>query len=207
LLFGIFIYDGVEPIDLATFGVLSMARRIRPEIDICTIAPRGGKVALANGLTVIADHGIAEAPAVDVLVITGGATWVEQSRAPETLAFLRERAAAIPVVSVCTGGMILAASGVLDGKPATTKREVVPPEISPLQRLRDDYPQIDVHEAGLVDAGSVVTGGGVSLCIDTMLHLLERLFGAETAAETARILEYQRAWAANLAQFPPLIVR
>ncbi len=207
MLFGIFIYDGVEPIDLATFGVLSMARRIRPEIDICTIAPRGGKVALANGLTVIADHGIAEAPAVDVLVITGGATWVEQSRAPETLAFLRERAAAIPVVSVCTGGMILAASGVLDGKPATTKREVVPPEISPLQRLRDDYPQIDVHEAGLVDAGSVVTGGGVSLCIDTMLHLLERLFGAETAAETARILEYQRAWAANLAQFPPLIVR
>ena len=37
--FGIFIYDGVEPIDLATFGVLSMARRIRPDIEICTLAP------------------------------------------------------------------------------------------------------------------------------------------------------------------------
>ena len=47
--FGIFIYDGVEPIDLATFGVLSMARRIVPEIAICTIAPRAGPVALANG--------------------------------------------------------------------------------------------------------------------------------------------------------------
>ena len=49
-----------------------------------------------------------------------------------------------------------------------------------------------------------MTGGGVSLCIDAMLHLLKRLFGAEVAAETARILEYDRAWSANLAQFPPV---
>jgi transcriptional regulator GlxA family with amidase domain len=206
VLFGIFIYDGVEPIDLATYGVLSMAKRIRPEIELCTIAPAGGAVALANGLRAIADYGIAEAPALDILVVTGGATWVAQSRAPETLAFIRARAAAIPVVSVCTGGMILAASGVLDGKSATTKREIVPPEVSPLRRLRDEYPAITACEASLVDSGGIVTGGGVSLCIDTMLHLLQRLFGAEMAAETARIIEYQRAWAANLAQFPPLLV-
>jgi transcriptional regulator GlxA family with amidase domain len=204
MLFGIFIYDGVEPIDLATYGVLSMARRIRPDIAICTVAPASGPVALANGLTVIADHGIATAPALDVLVVTGGPGWVAQSTAPETLAFIRHQAATIPVVSVCTGGMILAASGVLDGRAATTKREVVPPEQSPLQRLRDEYPQVATHDASLVDAGSIVTGGGVSLCIDTMLHLLQRFFGAEVAAETARIIEYQRAWAANLALFPPL---
>ena len=52
--FGIFIYDGVEPIDLATFGVLSMARRIAPQIEICTIAPKAGIVRLSNGLDVIA---------------------------------------------------------------------------------------------------------------------------------------------------------
>jgi len=46
--FGIFIYDGVEPIDLATFGVLSMARRIRPDIEICTLAPAAGAVRLSN---------------------------------------------------------------------------------------------------------------------------------------------------------------
>jgi putative intracellular protease/amidase len=132
VLFGIFIYDGVEPIDLATYGVLSMAKRIRPEIDICTVSPSGGTVALANGLRVIADYGIATAPPLDVLVVAGGPGWVSQSKAPETLAFIRRQAAAIPVVSVCTGAMILAASGVLDGKPATTKREVVPPEVSPL---------------------------------------------------------------------------
>lgn len=205
MLFGIFIYDGVEPIDLATYGVLSMAKRIRPEIDICTVAPVGGTVELANGLRVIADHGIADVPALDILVVAGGPGWVVQSRAPETLAFIRRQAAAIPIVSVCTGGMILAASGVLDGKPATTKREVVPPEVSPLQLMRREYPQVAAQDAVLVDAGSIVTGGGVALCIDTMLHLLQRLFGAGTAAETARIIEYQRAWTANLERLPPVI--
>lgn len=205
MLFGIFIYDGVEPIDLATYGVLSMAKRIRPEIAICTVAPTGGTVELAHGLRVIADYGIAATPTLDILVITGGPGWVAQSQSPDTLAFIRRQAAAIPVVSVCTGAMILAASGVLDGKAATTKREVVPPEVSPLQLLRSEYPHVAARNAVLVDAGSIVTGGGVSLCIDTMLHLLKRLFGPEMAGETARIIEYQRAWTANLEQLPPLI--
>ena len=72
MLFGIFIYDGVEPIDLATYGVLSMARRIAPEIEICTIAPRAGPVALANGLKVTADYGIDDAPRCDLVIVTGG---------------------------------------------------------------------------------------------------------------------------------------
>jgi transcriptional regulator GlxA family with amidase domain len=203
--FGVLIYDDVEPIDLATFGVLSMAKRIQPDIEICTIAPRSGVILLANGLRVVADHDFQTAPKLDMLIVTGGPGWVEQSKLPETLAFIRNSAAEIPVVSVCTGGMILAASGVLDGKAATTKREVVPPEVSPLQRLRDEYPAVAAHEASLVDTGAIVTGGGVSLCIDTMLHLLKKLYGPETAAETARIIEYQRAWAANLGEFPPLV--
>jgi len=206
VLFGVFIYDGVEPIDLATFGVLSMAKRIRPEIEICTISPRGGVTALANGLRVIADFDLQTAPRLDVLIVTGGSGWPEQVRSPPTLEFLRRYAADIQVVSVCTGGLILAASGVLDGKAATTKRAVVPPELSPLERLRDEYPNIDVREASLVDEGRVITGGGVSLCIDTMLYLLKKLFGAEMAAETARIIEYQRAWTANMEQFPPLLM-
>jgi len=70
--------------------------------------------------------------------------------------------------------------------------------------MRERHPLIDVREASLVDEDRVITGGGVSLCIDAMLHLLKRLYGAEVADETARILEYQRAWSANLEQFPPL---
>ena len=206
MLFGIFIYDGVEPIDLATFGVLSMARRIAPEIEICTIAPRAGTVALANGLKVAADFGIDDAPSCDLVIVTGGPGWTAQAAAPTTLDYIRRVHATNRVASVCTGGMILAASGILDGGPATTKREVVAPEISPLVVMRANYPQIDVQEAMLVDRGAkLVTGGGVSLCIDTTLHLLATMLGQHVAEETARIMEYQRAWRANREGFAPVL--
>src|ERR1700744_2582784 len=183
--FGIFIYDGVEPIDLATFGVLSMARRIAPEIAICTIAPRAGPVALANGLKVTADFGIDDAPPCDLVIVTGGPGWSVQAQTPATLAYIRRVHASRRIASVCTGGMILAASGVLDDGPATTKREVVPPETAPIEAMRASYPQIDVREAVLVDrGGKLVTGGGVSLCIDTTLHLLANMLGQPVADET-----------------------
>ena len=203
--FGIFIYDGVEPIDLATFGVLSMARRIAPEIAICTIAPRAGPVALANGLKVSADFGIDDAAACDLVIVTGGPGWTAQARAPATLDYIRRVHASHRVASVCTGGMILAASGVLDGGPATTKREVVAPETSPLEMMRASYPRIAVREAMLVDTGAVVTGGGVTLCIDTTLHLIAGMLGPRVADETARIMEYQRAWRANREGFAPIM--
>ena len=73
MLFGVLIYEGVEPIDLVTFGVLSMARRIRNDIEICTIAPSAGVTLLANGLKVIADYDLQSAPRLDVvLIVTGG---------------------------------------------------------------------------------------------------------------------------------------
>jgi transcriptional regulator GlxA family with amidase domain len=206
MLFGIFIYDGVEPIDLATFGVLSMARRVAPEIEICTIAPHAGPVALANGLKVTADFGIEDAPSCDLVIVTGGPGWPAQAQAQATLDYIRRVHAASRIASVCTGGMILAASGILDGGPATTKREVVPPEKSPIEVMRATYPQIDVREAILVDrSGGVVTGGGVSLCIDTTLHLLAGMLGPQVAQETARIMEYQRAWQANRDGLAPVL--
>src|ERR1700744_3144040 len=86
---GIFIYDGCEPIDLATFGVLSMARRVAPEIEICTVAPQAGPVVLANGLEVSADFGIAEARICDLLIVTRDPGWSAQAAAPLTLDFIR----------------------------------------------------------------------------------------------------------------------
>jgi transcriptional regulator GlxA family with amidase domain len=204
--FGIFIYDGVEPIDLATFGVLSMARRIAPEISICTIAPKAGPVALANGLKVTADFGIDEAPSCDVVIVTGGPGWSAQASAPATLDYIRRVHAARRIASVCTGGMILAASGILDGGPATTKREIVPPETPPVAVMRASYPQIDVCEAMLVERpDGLLTGGGVTLCIDTTLHLLSQMLSDDVANETARIMEYSRAWRANRDAFAPVL--
>jgi transcriptional regulator GlxA family with amidase domain len=57
-----------------------------------------------------------------------------------------------------------------------------------------------------VDTGAVVTGGGVSLCIDTTLHLIADMLGQQVADETARIMEYQRAWCANREGFAPVLI-
>jgi transcriptional regulator GlxA family with amidase domain len=204
--FGVFIYDGVEPIDLAAFGVLSMARRVAPQIEPVAIAPRGGAVALSNGLEVTARYGVDDAPRLDVLIVTGGPGWKTQCRNDATLEYVRRVARESLVASVCTGGMILAASGILDGRKATTKKEVIAgQEEPPLQVMQRDYPAIEALPARLVDCGRVVTGGGVTLCIDVVLHLLERLLGAPVAAETARILEYSTAWHANRQTFRAVV--
>jgi transcriptional regulator GlxA family with amidase domain len=196
----ILLYPGVEPIDLATFGVLSMARRVAPEISMYTVARVAGLVALANGLKVIADHGFADAPDADVLIVTGGPGWQEAARCDETLAFVRAWSQRGVTASVCTGAMILAAAGVLDGHSATTKREIIGAEAQPLGLLRDRHPRVEAVEALVVDGGAVITGGGVTLCIDAMLYLIGRFVGAEAARETARILEYTAAWDANRAR-------
>ena len=200
----VLIYEGTEPIDLATYGVLSMARRVAPAIEIFTVAERAGVVVLANGLKVVADYAYADAPTTDVLIITGGPGWQQQAQTAATLEFIRARSRSISVAAVCTGGMILAAAGLLDGRTATTKREVVGAEVSPLALMRERYPAIKALDARLVDCGTVLTGGGVTLCIDMTLYLLERFLGPAVARETARILEYSAALAANQARLPTI---
>jgi transcriptional regulator GlxA family with amidase domain len=204
--FGIVVYDDVEPIDIgATYGVLSMARRIEPTIEMFLVAARAGTVRCASGLEVVAHHGFADCPPADAIIVTGGPGWKREAANPEMLAFLRGvPRATVVVASVCTGAMILAAAGLLDGHHATTKREVAGAEIPPIAILREEYPRIRVVTAPVVDEGAIVTGGGVSLAIDLTLHLLERLGGPRLAVETARIIEYTNARRANVAAFQAL---
>jgi len=195
--FAQFIYDGVEPVEMAIYGVLSMARRIAPRIGMFTVAPRAGVVELANGLRVLADHAMAECPPADVLIVCGGPGWSREAQSPATLEFLRSYRPQLALASVCTGGMILAATGLLDGRRATTKRKGFEGEVPPLGLMRERHPAIQALEARLVDEGTLITGGGVTLCIDATLHLLQRFVGEDVARKTAEAMEYSRAWEAN----------
>lgn len=195
---GVVLYDGVEPIDLGgTLGVLSMARRILPNLADAVTAPEAGPVRLAGGLVVQAPYGLAEAPDCDVFIVCGGPGWPEAARDPRLLAFLRARPPE-RLASVCTGAMILAAAGPLDGRTATTRRAAAGAETTaPLDLLRSAAPGVTTRSALIVEDG-VVTGGGVSLAIDTTLYLLGRLYGIEARDEVARLIEYDRAFAANV---------
>lgn len=192
-MYGILIYDGVEPIDLgATYGVLSIAKRIAPDLAFAGVARSAGLITCANGMQVVADHGFDDAPEFDDLIVTGGPGWTDASADEATLAYLRGSTARVS--SICTGAMIVAAAGLLSGKRATTKSRVFHGETPPLDLLPDD---IATEQAAIVDDGGVVTGGGITLGIDTVFFCLARSQGAEVATETARVMEYDRALAAN----------
>lgn len=192
-MYGILIYDGVEPIDLgATVGVLSMARRAAPELAWCVMARRAGPVTAANGLVVRATHDFRDHPPLTDLVVTGGPGWTKAAADPETLEFLRATDARLS--AICTGAMILDAAGLLDGRLATTKTEVFAGETPPITLMS---PQVRRSEAAVVEDRGLVTSGGVTLGIDAMFHLLARSHGEKVASETARVMEYTRALAAN----------
>ena len=197
--FGLLLYPGVEPIDLATVGVLSMARRVLTQIEYLTVANKAETVPMSNGLRVMADVSFADAPQLDVIIVPGGPGWVKACDDKTILDYLSRTAEHAKIVSVCTGAMILAAAGLLENRRATTKREIVAGEERPLDVLARRV-SIEAVEARIVDDGDIITGGGVSLGHDLTLYLIERFVGEAAARETARILEYGRAYAANGAE-------
>lgn len=201
--FGFVVYEGVEPIDIAALGVLSMARRIAPALSFTLIGAQPGPVAFANGLRVLAEHGFTDAPAVDVLLLPGGPGWMAAREDAALLAYLRRAVPPARLVTLCTGAMIAAAAGLFDGRVVTTKVEVAPGETPPIDLLART-PGLSTRHALLVDSGEVVSGGGVSLCIDTVLYVLEQAIGPQQTAEVARILEYGAARRANAERLPLL---
>jgi transcriptional regulator GlxA family with amidase domain len=88
------------------------------------------------------------------------------------------------MTSVCTGSIVYAAAGLLDGRPATTWWGA-------LERLASSGRDVDVRgDSRFVDDGDVVTAAGVSAGIDMALYLVARLHSPERAAEVRRYIQY-----------------
>jgi transcriptional regulator GlxA family with amidase domain len=203
--YAILIYDEVEPIDIgAAFGVLSMARRADPSIEAFAVAKNPGFVTCASGLKVLAAFGFDDCPPFDVLIVTGGPGWAATADDTSAIRFLQSLPPHTKVASLCTGAMILAAAGLLDGRSATTKIEVCGTEQSPLGLMKARFPAIDAAEATAVLSDGILTSGGVTLALDGMFYLLGLMHGGHVARETARIMEYGRALAANANARPPI---
>jgi transcriptional regulator GlxA family with amidase domain len=149
-----------------------------------------------GGLPVVADRQLADAPALDVVLVPGGVTdRVEQD--PAVLAWLRAAASCAEVVaSVCTGAFVLAAAGLLDGLTVATHWE-------DRAELRRRYPALTVDDdARYLDHGRIATSAGVSAGIDLALHLVGRLAGDRHAVATARQMDYP--WADPVAVPSPV---
>jgi transcriptional regulator GlxA family with amidase domain len=182
---GIVLFDGVEELDfVGPWEVLAAWTRGTPDdgYETVTVADTREPITCANGLRVLAETTWDDVGDLAVVVVPGGDT---RAVAADTafIERLRElRVGGTLMTSVCTGAHLLAASGALEGKPATTHWGAI-------ERLRGMGVEVRERDR-FVDAGDVVTSQGVSAGIDMALHLVSRLASPERALGVRRYIQY-----------------
>jgi len=184
LMLGAVLYPDFELLDL--YGPLEMFGSLGDDVRIVTVAETAGPVRSYQGPQTVAEHGFADAPLLDLLLLPGGLGTLPALENEALLSFLRERARAARVtMSVCSGSAILAKAGLLDGRRATSNKMFFA-----LATSQSD--QVEWIEAArwVVD-GPMVTSSGVSAGTDMALAVIEDLFGTERAEQVAAYTEYQ----------------
>jgi len=188
----ILLYDGFDELDaMAPYEVLRTAAGHGADIEATLVGAHGaGTIAADHGARIVVDRGVSED--ADVILVPGGGwntrsergAWgeVQRGHIPRLIADAHDRGAVI--ASVCTGALLIAATGVTSGRPATTHHDAI-------QDLRATGAEI--VDARAVDDGDVITAGGVTSGLDLALALVERAAGREVADAVAWDIEYFRA--------------
>ena len=194
---GILIFDGVEVLDFAgPFEVFSRTR-LAPGAEsrrsddsapfaVFTVAKSRAHIRTTGDLEVVPHHGFADAPPIDLLLVPGGFGTRALVDDAATLDWIRRvSATARKTTSVCTGSLLLAKAGLLEGRRATT-------HWGALDLLDGMGAGVAVdRERRVVDDG-IITSAGVASGIDMAFYVVETLFGRAVADETARYIEYRR---------------
>ena len=185
------LFDDVDLLDVGgPYEVFLTANRLRERdgesapFEVLTVGVTDGAVSAYGGLGLVPTHTLGNLGAIDVVVVPGAIAIEEIAARAEVRDALATLAADASVVaSVCTGAFLLGDAGFLDGIGWTTHHE----DVDALgERIGSDR---DVR-ARWVDAGRVVTSGGLSSGIAMALHLVERLADRALAERTARQIEY-----------------
>lgn len=198
---GIYIFKDAEIVDFAApYGVFSVARRFDPELDAFFVADAMRPVQAQAGFTVQPNYSFADEPAMDAFLIPGGFGTRQELYNRRLHDYIRSLPTETLLVSVCTGSWIYGAMGLLDGLPATNRKEPDRLEASamgkvPIDRLATIAPRCKVSRARVVDAGRIVTGGGICSGMEVGFHLLRRAgYEDSLIAEVARVMEYAAAY-------------
>ncbi|BAE50670.1 DJ-1/PfpI family protein [Paramagnetospirillum magneticum] len=199
---GVYVCKDVEIVDFASpYGVFSVARRLDPEIDVFLIADALRPVQAVSGFTVLPNYSFADRPALDALLIPGGPGLKQEQHNRRLHDYVRELPESCLLTSVCTGSWVYARMGLLDGLAATNRKNPDRLEAQgigqlPIDRLAQLAPTCRISRARIVDAGRMVTAGGIASGMELGFHLLRRAGYAEDwVAEVARLMEYEAGYA------------
>jgi putative intracellular protease/amidase/YHS domain-containing protein len=179
------ISDGAVMIDFSgpweVFQDVMIPSRQDMPFRLYTVAETKKPIHASGGMQIVPDYTIADAPAPKVIVIPAQS---EPSQA--VLEWIKKSSKTTDVtMSVCTGAFVLAESGLLDGKSATTHHGA-------FGRFSMKFPNIELKRgARFVENGNLATAGGLSSGIDLALRVVERYYGRDVATKTAYNMEYQ----------------
>jgi transcriptional regulator GlxA family with amidase domain len=183
----VLLFDGFDELD--AIGPYEVLRNAFAEV---TLTSASGPEAITAAHGTVLQTVRPPAADSDWLIVPGGGwndratngTWaeVQQGDLPELIR--SAHLGGTQIASVCTGAMLLAAAGLLTGKPATTHAGAI-------EELHDAGATI-VKGARVVDLGDIVTAAGVTSGLDLALWLVERLAGPEVLREVSAEIEYER---------------
>jgi len=182
------LFEGFTVLDVyGPVQAFASARVARPDgswhrlFEIITLAEKAGPVKAGEGPTTHADYAFADAPPYDILLIPGGfGTRQAVNNAPLLLALTAASRKAVVTTTVCTGSALLARTGLMDDRPATSNKVAWDWVVQQGPRVRW------WREARWVDDGDLVTSSGVSAGIDMALSVVARLHGVDMARQAAR---------------------
>ena len=145
-----------------------------------SVAETKAPLVTSSGLTIVPDYTFETAPPPKVIVIPA------EEASEAMLQWIRKSSAGTDVtMSVCVGAFVLARTGLLDGKSATTHHDAY-------KRFANEFPKVHlVRGVRFVEEGNLATSGGLACGIDLAMHVVERYFGRQLAEDTAYNLEYQ----------------
>ena len=175
---GIYVFKDVEIVDFAApHGVFSVARRFNPELDAFLIADAMRPVQAQAGFTVLPNYCFSDEPAMDAFLIPGGYGTRQELHNGRLQEYVRGLPQSTLLTSVCTGSWVYGKMGLLDGLLATIA------------------PKAKISRARVVDAGRIITAGGITSGMEMGFHLLRRAgYDEELISEVARVMEYSKAY-------------
>lgn len=184
LIVGMVLFEGFELLDV--FGPLEMFGLLRDQVTITLLAEKVGPVRSGAGPVVLADRAFSESGKLDVVLIPGGGGTRREVNNAAFIETVKKLGISTPhVASICTGSAVLAKTGLLDGRTATSNKRA-------FQWATSQGPNVKwVPTARWVEDGKFYTSSGISAGMDMALGLIEKLFDRATAVGVAQSAEYE----------------
>ncbi|WP_044564741.1 GlxA family transcriptional regulator [Azospirillum sp. B4] len=195
---GIVVFPGFQILDLVVVTVFEVANGISgtPVYDVHLVSEGGGRVVSSSGVAVETDA--PGDPAYDTLMVAGA---LEMDSVPASLVDLVGAAsrASRRTASICTGALVLAQAGLLDGRRATTHWMVA-------RALQRDFPRVRMEEDRIfTQDGPIWTSAGMTAGIDLALALVEADLGADISRAVARKMVVYHRRPGGQSQFSALL--